>query len=211
MTTDSTNAADRNDSIDADLVREMLTAGHAPGDVAAQLGLPYVDGAVVVSGWYADDGNADVEFPDAATAEAAAQEYVDGGEWSRERTWWCEVRVWRNALTVDDGEVVDVEVDEDRLSIAVEPSEPDECSGTWVSPHEVVGGDERNPGVRGSGGGVVITEVCPETGWYRVTDTWAQDSCGRQGKTSVEYREPDEVSLAWIQQQEQQEQGDEAE
>jgi hypothetical protein len=38
-----------------------------------------------------------------------------------------------------------------------------------------------------------------ELGMYRVTDTWAQDyATGRQGLTSVEYREADDDSIEWI-------------
>lgn len=88
-----------------------------------------------------------------------------------------------------------------RHTATLDPNQPDECSGDWESPPEVVGGCAENPGVygSGSGGGVIITEVDPVSGWYRVTDTWAQrPDTGEQGLRSVEYREPDERSLAWV-------------
>lgn len=86
-----------------------------------------------------------------------------------------------------------------RHTATLEPAQPDECSGDWESPLEVVAGCRENPGVYGSGGGVIITEVDPVSGWYRVTDTWAQrPDTGEQGLRSVEYREPDERSLAWV-------------
>ena len=83
--------------------------------------------------------------------------------------------------------------------LRVDPEEPEKCSGKWVSPHSLLGGLEENPGVQGSGGGVVTTEVCPEYGWYKITNTWDQ-GCTGDGKPveSIEYREPDDESLEWL-------------
>lgn len=92
-------------------------------------------------------------------------------------------------------------VDHDQYTVTREPDECG-CSGDehdWRSPLSVVGGIAENPGVWGNGGGVIITEVCRHCGCYRVTDTWAQrPDNGMQGLTSVEYRDPDDVSLAWV-------------
>jgi hypothetical protein len=160
--------------------------------------------AVILPGYVADDGNAEVDYPDAESAAEAAQEYVDGGAWGEtESTAWITVYVWREALVLDPdtGEVEEIQVGRDSHTATIEPDEPD-CSADehdWQSPHEVVGGIEENPGVWGHGGGVVMTEVCRHCGAYRVTDTWAQNmSTGEQGLTSVEYREADERSLTWI-------------
>ena len=67
----------------------------------------------------------------------------------------------------------------------------------WCSP-QWLGGLSENPGVWGSRhGGVRIKEVCAHCGRYRITDTGATDSAAGQQCESVEYREPDEASLAW--------------
>lgn len=159
--------------------------------------------AIVLPGYCADDGNAEIEIPDAESAEDAAQEYVDGGDWGdRSETSWIRVYVWQTALALDDdGEPIDLTIDRDSHTVTLEAEEPDctEDDHDWQSPIEVVGGIEENPGVWGHGGGVIITEVCAHCGVYRVTDTWAQDpSTGEQGLESVEYREADEDSLAWV-------------
>ena len=164
------------------------------------------DGApvVVLPGWFADDGNAEVHFPRAASGEAAAQEYVDGGDWGeRTRTDWIDVWVWRRAYALDeDGDVVMLALDRERHTIELPPEEPDCIAGhshVWMSSHSVVGGLKENPGVYAHGGGVIITEVCKHCGCYRITDTWAQrPDTGEQGLEAIEYREADGVSLAWI-------------
>lgn len=79
---------------------------------------------------------------------------------------------------------------------------PDCVSGSghdWQRPHQVVGGLEANPGVRGHGGGVVITEVCAHCGIFKVTDTWASDpATGEQGVWKVTYRYPTPESVEWV-------------
>lgn len=76
------------------------------------------------------------------------------------------------------------------------PPEPEGISHDWQSPHQVLGGMEENPGVFGKGGGAVVTEVCANTGWYRVTDGWDQ-SQGPEPVETIEYEEPDHESLNW--------------
>jgi hypothetical protein len=139
--------------------------------------------------WLCDDGNAPIECY-GETAQEAAEEYVDGGDWGEsDSTWWCSV--W--CEPVGGGEA-------ERVKVRVDPPEP-ECPGglhDWDSPYELLGGLRENPGVWGHGGGVMIREVCRNCGWYRVTDTWAQDRCdGEQGLESVSYRLPCEDSLLW--------------
>ena len=83
--------------------------------------------------------------------------------------------------------------------IRIDPIVPEGCSGTWVSPHELFGGLEENPGVRGNKGGEIIQEVCPQTGWKKTTDTWDQDCTGHGNPVeSIEYEEPDSESLGWL-------------
>ena len=142
-----------------------------------------------------DDGNAEIEI-EAATAQAAAQAYVDGGDWGEitETTW---IDVW--AQEVDAGEELG---DRERYTITVDPDEPacaDGAEHDWQSPYEVLGGVKENPGVWGHGGGVRIKEVCASCGVYRETDTWAQRrDTGEQGLQSVEYQEADKASREWV-------------
>lgn len=129
----------------------------------------------------------------------AAQEYVDTGDWgSIHSTTWIDVRV-----TPCDGDTLDPD-ESQRITITLDPEEPECPKGKhdWQSPHSIVGGIRENPGVRGHGGGVIITEVCAHCGCYRVRDTWAQRSdTGEQGLESVEYREADDDSIRWVKRQ----------
>lgn len=129
------------------------------------------------------DGNAAIEI-EAATAEAAAQEYVDGGDWGEaSKTHW--VMVYCTDTDPDgDTETVRVTIDPD------EPSCDEGDAHDWRAPHGLVGGIKDNPGVVSHGGGVVSTEVCVLCGQVRVTDTWAQcRETGVQGLDSIEYPE----------------------
>lgn len=160
--------------------------------------------ALVLPGWCADDGNAEIYYPLADTAEEAAQEYVDTGDWGDvTNTDWVAVYAWRTAIVLcDDGETVDLILGRDRHTVEIEPEEPDCVDGhdhDWQSPHEVLGGLRENPGVWGHGGGVIMRDVCAHCGVYRVTDTWAQcRDTGEQGLTSVAYEDADDDSLAWV-------------
>lgn len=100
----------------------------------------------------ADDGNCPVQIT-APTAEEAAQEYVEGGDWGETlQTTWITVYVY----DVKDPYCISTH------KIQIDPVEP-RCTGeghNWESPFEIVNGDRSNPGVFGSGGGVRIHEVC---------------------------------------------------
>jgi hypothetical protein len=211
------------------LIKARLIAGDDPAVVAKDLGLSTVDDshsddtswdglAIVLPGWIADDGNAEVEYPYADSADEAAREYAADGDWGdSDSTIWIGVYAWRVALVLrrcDDDDydppapgatapyLEEVQVDRERHTVEIEPDEPDcedEPEHEWCSPYEVVGGCETNPGVRGHGGGVIVTELCRHCGRYRVTDTWAQRSdTGEQGLTSVTYRDADDASREWI-------------
>ncbi len=142
--------------------------------------------------YHCNDGNALLEIK-ADSPKAAAQEYVDGGDWGDEpRTSWVNVHVHDPSDEDDDGESYKIQID---------PPEPPCEKGqehVWCSPHSVLGGLEENPGVRGHGGGVIIRTVCRHCAAYQIVDSWAQDpTTGEQGLESVEYREPDADSRAW--------------
>lgn len=141
-----------------------------------------------------DDGNAAIEI-EADSAQDAAQEYVDTGDWDRSEPSW--IRVYVHEID-DDGDKVG---DRECITVSLDVAEPecDEGEHDWQSPYSVVGGIKENPGVWGHGGGVIIREVCAICGMYRITDTWEQDmSTGEQGLTSVKYEDADDASLAWI-------------
>lgn len=187
---------------------EIVSYGElrAHHDVSTRYRSDIDDGAVVVvlPGWVADDGNAQIEFPDASDGEEAAREYVDGGDWGdRSETVWIDVWAWRRGFALDeDGDPVELEIDRERHTITLEAEEP-ECDAAdghdWQSPYEVLGGCRSNPGVFGKGGGVIITEVCAHCGCYRRTDTWATNpDTGEQGLRSLEYLEADDKSRGWI-------------
>jgi hypothetical protein len=142
------------------------------------------------------DGNGESEI-EAESARAACQKWVDTGDYgSGDKTTWvtCVVRQDKDEEGSAEGET-------ERHTIEVPPTVAECWAGEhdWVSPLSVVGGCAENPGVQGHGGGVKITEVCCYCGRYRIEDTWAQNpATGEQGLESVEYREADEISEAWL-------------
>lgn len=134
-----------------------------------------------------DDGYGEIEV-EAESAEEAAQEYVDGGDWGDvSRTTWINVYVQE---VDEDGEDIG---DRERVKVTVDPDEPpclEHEEHDWRSPHELVGGCKENPGVRGHGGGVIIVEACVRCGCKRTTNTWDYDrETGEQGLESVAYEE----------------------
>ncbi len=141
-----------------------------------------------ITGYIADDGNCEVEYPE-CTAEEAAEEYVSSGDWGeRAKTDWINVHTWPIGMTKQEAEEAGLW---ETHQIELDPDEP-ACSHSdghdWQSPIELIKNIKENPGVFGHGGGVIIHEVCVRCGCRRITDTWAQDSAtGEQGLESVEY------------------------
>lgn len=187
-----------------DEVERRLLAGEDAAAVGATLGLDVVDGAVVLPGWLADDGNAEVEI-EAASGREAAETYVADGDWGDDdsETSWVRVRAWQVGLGMEGSDLYEYEIGSALHTVAIDPPEPACVDGDdhdWQSPHEIVGGCAENPGVHGNGGGVVIVECCMRCGCQRTTDTWAQDrSTGEQGLDSVSYDEGyyrDEIARA---------------
>jgi hypothetical protein len=184
--------------LDIETVAELV--GLTPGDECDPDGIDWgsdepADGAPVflLDGYWADDGNCEVHFPDAESGEEAAQEYVDGGEWDLSGgTAYIHVYAWQECRSVNaKGEVITGTAGRDSYTITLHQPEPDcidDDGHDWQSPHAIVGGIEENPGVWGNGGGVIIHEVCMRCACGRTTDTWAQDpSNGVQGLRSVSY------------------------
>jgi hypothetical protein len=141
-----------------------------------------------VSAIVADNGDGEMETC-SDTLRAAAQEYVDGGDWGDGdgSTTWVHVHAWTRYVL---GDLTLNDDDREDFAIAIDPTPPacPEGDHEWESPHEVVGGCESNPGVSGHGGGVICREVCHHCGALKITDTWAQcPETGEQGLTSVHY------------------------
>ncbi len=140
--------------------------------------------------YYADDGSVEIEI-DAESPSAAAQDYVDGGDWNVDsKTIWVTVYVIdADARDAYLNEASDDEPERSSHKIEIAPAEPACQDGghDWRSP-SFLHGLKENPGVVGHGGGVLVTECCMHCGCARITDTWAHDpSTGEQGLESVEY------------------------
>ena len=162
--------------------------------------------AAAPTGYVAWDEGAAVHFPDADTAEEAAEAFVAGGNWGdSSKTAWVDVRTAPARGPGEDEDYLEEcegvwydSADEESITITIEPDVPEcphpdpdsEDGHDWRAPVALVGGCRENPGCFGHGGGVVSSEVCVRCGARRTTDTWAQDpSTGQQGLTSVEYEE----------------------
>lgn len=148
---------------------------------------------------YADDGNAEVEFEDVSHKEAANQ-YVYDGDWGEiDKTFWVDVTTYRKGIDAT-GNYVNCDIDSHTISR--NPEEPDcafEIEHEWVSPHEILGGLEENPGVWGHGAGTVCKSICKHCGEYMITDSWAQNpATGEQGLYSIEYQPADNDSIEWV-------------
>lgn len=197
MTTLEKEFSDILSSVSEDCIAEIAQAflNHEEKDIALEILKEYG-----TETYFADDGNCEVEYDYADSPEKAAEEYVSDGDWgdSNETTW---VTVYVTTGYVLGDVVMKDEESHESFNIPIDPDEPDceEGEHEWVSPWEVVGGCESNPGVLGNGGGVIIHEVCEHCGCLRTTDTWAQNpENGKQGLTSVSYNDGDhEYRDAW--------------
>lgn len=182
-------------------IKRRLEAGHTATDVAAELGLetttehddPSEQPAVLLPGWVArDEGGHEVAFPEAQLPWNAADRYVSDGDYPPpDETTQVHVRTWRAGIGLDeDGDIFEAEADVEHHKVRLDPEEPDcvdDGEHEWARPHLLVGGVESNPGVLGSGGGVVSTEVCLRCGCARITDTWATDMVDGTHFASIRY------------------------
>jgi hypothetical protein len=164
-------------------------------------GAEVVEGCLVVDPKevWVDEGMGDAEPYPGIAREEAAIDYVGEGDWGpHPKTGW--IRVWSHLRGLDENGKAE-RVARQRHIVPLEPAEPDcleEMSHDWKAPHELLGGNESNPGCRAHGGGVIYTEVCAHCGAYRDTDTWAQNPhTGEQGLRQTTYREADDASWGW--------------
>jgi hypothetical protein len=80
---------------------------------------------LILPGWVAHDGNAEVEYTGAESGEEAANLYVDGGDWGEsDKTEWISVYAWRRAVALDmDGDLVELTLLRDEHTIEI-PTAP---------------------------------------------------------------------------------------
>jgi hypothetical protein len=159
-----------------------------------------------------DDSGESIRFraTDDDAARARTRRWMEGADFDTSNgTVYYSADIYRLTTDVEMYGLEDVDCDESiqdeeyvgREDMSFDPPEPD-CVGDedhdWQSPHSLLGGIKENPGVWGHGGGVIIRQCCAHCGRYQVTDTWAQNSStGKQGLTSVTYKDADEASLTW--------------
>ena len=147
-----------------------------PEMLADWIGVDLIDECLVLDGspMYADDGNAEIEYDSDTSADDAAKEYVDDGDWGQQtETSWVTVYTYRRGIDPN-GAVVQVGRESHKITLA--PDDPECIDGhdhVWKSPYSILGGCKENPGVCGNGGGVIIHECCMLCGCKKTTDTGA--------------------------------------
>jgi hypothetical protein len=191
-------------------IERLYEQRHSLADIAAELDLDYDadEGLLFLPGYAADDGNCEVEYPDADSAEEAAREYVEDGDWGDwgdgDESFAINVGAGRVALFVDDdGDLDTKRYDWDGFVIVQHPDEPscdaaDDGEHRWANPHEMVGGIEENPGVWGGQGCSISTvEVCLLCGTAKVSRSNSQGSDTAHDHDSVRYGDDGhDVSIA---------------
>lgn len=145
------------------------------------------------------DVSGHVCFLSADSIDAAAQEYVDGGDWPY-TTETVHHQIWVDGEGPESPVTTIVSVDPDEPPCEGTPAEDDPAdmwrqdTGPYGRPVHVrtAGHDWRETGVRGNGGGVIVRERCAHCGMVQITNTWAQcPSNGVQGLRSVSYEHAD--------------------
>lgn len=138
-----------------------------------------------MSEWRVTDGQT-TDIIEADTAEEAAREYVEAGEYgqtpmsSGDPVETVHVPVHVQPASADETDTLSCE----RVLVTIEPDEP-ACS-------DERGHDWRDGEPWGHGGGVIVTDRCARCGLRRKTDTWDQASDGEQGLTTVRYERGEE-------------------
>lgn len=185
---------------DEESLCEAIRAGITTPELLAEwMGVDLVEDCLVPRcGYYADDGNATVEYPDAESGDEAAASYVTDGDWGSDGG-SIEVRTWRRGIDAD-GDSVDVEEESHTVDIPVDHSaliqsaagRDTEICGTdpddhdWTSEGE--GGLSENPGVwAGSGTSMTVASHCRCCGLHRIENhTGSQRDPGESD--TVQYR-----------------------
>lgn len=184
--------------IEAEEAAELVADGMTLEELVAKHGGVIDYGVWVPDGspWAADDGNY-TEYYDSAkhTEEQAAHAYAAEYD-PPESTQWFDIEVWKDGVD-SDGELARAFIS--THTVRRDPVEPKCIDGehAWDNPYHLFGGLKENPGVWGSGCGVLCNEACSKCGAYRTTDTGAQHN-GQQGLSRVSYSPPDERSLYWL-------------
>ena len=145
-----------------------------------------------------DGGELRLDEVQVSSMEEAKDAAID---WIQDGAWDCKMMLDVWITKVDhDGKVLD------RVDFVVEVGkdpEPPECAEglehDWCSPYEVVGGLKENPGVWSLGGTTIHTsEVCSHCGWFKKRTVYGSQRNPGQCD-HVEYEEPSDSSLEWVQ------------
>jgi hypothetical protein len=131
-----------------------------------------------------DGATTRVEAEDMAEAKSAAVDWANESDGGLTTSWsdYYVVQIDYAGSPIGDPALV---------TVTFVPEAPRCLAGKahdWQRPYDVVGGLRENPGVWGSGGGVVMDECCVNCGCARITDTWAhRPDTGEGGLESVTY------------------------
>jgi len=164
------------------------------------------DNSVILPGWWADDGNQEVHYPDADSGAEAAQEYMDGCDWpaheeecadedgngqsAKSGAGSLSIRAWRVCLDIDGDESecdsewhdIDYPVDHEKMIRSVAG---DNSCGDSPDDHFWI--DEED-GVRGHGGTATSVRMrCRDCGLRRLEYSAGSQRNPGQASESVEY------------------------
>jgi hypothetical protein len=146
------------------------------------------------------------EIIEAESLDAAmdqAREWAAGGSYDQR----VMVSVYVDEIDAD-GEAIPDQHDSDEVAAGPEPRPPVTDCGTddddhdWQNPIELVGGLRENPGVSSTGTRFDYHEVCARCGLRK--HSWDQGTQRNPGQLDegVEYEDADELTLAWVAEQE---------
>lgn len=199
------------DVVDAETSEQMLAApGYHCDDGSGAIYLQHAATSADAAASYVSGGDYPSDPDEPATTWIAVRVWREGVRIQRVECSYCSARATAHdadgspacsqhaetpepdaTLAPLDAQIVQCRTESESVTVAVDPDEPPCRAGhqhDWQSPHAIVGGSAENPGVRGHGGGVIITEACMVCGCGRRTDTWAANpATGEQGLESVTY------------------------
>jgi len=161
---------------------------------------------VIMPGWWADDGNQEVHYPDADSGAEAAQEYMDGCDWPEPEEEESDedgngqsvsadagslsIRAWRVCIDSDgdesecDSEWHDIDYPVDHAKMIRSVAGEGSCGD---SPDDHYWIDEEN-GVRGLGGTATSVRMrCRDCGLRRLEYSAGSQRNAGQASESVEY------------------------
>lgn len=192
----------------ADDIKSLLASGLCtPVQIANAGGLELTtDDSVILPGWWANDGNQEVHYPDALSGEEAAQEYMDGCDWPEPEEEDADedgngqsvsadagslsIYAWRVCIDSDgdesecDGEDHDIDYPVDHEKMIRSVAGDNSCGDSPDDHHWI---DEED-GVRGHGGTATSVRMrCRDCGLRRLEYSAGSQRNPGQASESVEY------------------------